>query len=147
MARPRKNLELQTRHNTKKEIEIRKREESLIKSKKNDVQKPPVFLDKVAKKEWKRVVANQDMIDNLDYSNLIGYCTWFSEFLRLNNLKNDESLDASERGAAVNLLKTAGEQMRRFGDACGISRSARLKAAAEAVKQEDSKIEDTFGDI
>lgn len=60
MPRPRKPLAAQTGHLTKETQETRKYEESLVNAGKDELENIPValFLDAVAKKEYKRTLEN-----------------------------------------------------------------------------------------
>ena len=83
MPRPRKPLAAQTGHLTKETQETRKYEESLVNAGKDELENIPValFLDAVAKKEYKRTLENLrkiDLINNLDRAALISYANSYA---------------------------------------------------------------------
>ena len=68
MARPCKPIETQSRHNTKKEIEERKKQEEMLKGLADKI-KPPLHLNKEQKKIFKYIVEQlkaSGILSNLD---------------------------------------------------------------------------------
>ena len=76
MARPCKPIETQSRHNTKEEIEARKKQEEKLKGLADKI-KPPGYLNKEQKKIFKYIVDQlkaSGILSNLDIYVL---STWF----------------------------------------------------------------------
>ena len=85
MARPRIPKDLQSKNLTKEEKAEKEIEEDLIKANSDQLEKAPRWLrDKVAKKEWKRLVEQFRtiaVISNLDLNNLGAYCNAYSSYI------------------------------------------------------------------
>ena len=121
MPRPRKPLAAQTGHLTKETQETRKYEESLVNAGKDELENIPValFLDAVAKKEYKRTLENLrkiDLINNLDRAALISYANSYALYVKTCKV-------------------------------LGMSPTARLQAASSKTKVQAEELEGMFGDI
>ena len=87
MGRPRKVISMQT-GNIKKDVRAKREyEESLVKTDKDELEKPPssVFFDATAKREYERVrknLQNIDILGNLDRNSMIVYANAYSMYLR-----------------------------------------------------------------
>ena len=94
---------------------------------------------------------NGAMFGNLDKSNLAAYCYNYGEWVEL--VKRKSALDAYDpEGIKLILaidkqIKVHEDQFRRFGSACGMDPSGRLKAAAKQTQTEQETIEARFGAI
>ena len=156
MPRSRKVVSLQTRHNTKAETEARRREETMVALPSDQLVSPPSYLKgKEARREWRRVVPLLEQIGvfgNLDKSNLAAYCYNYGEWVELvkaaskiNLLENPEL--AGVKAKIEKQIKIHEDQFRKFGSACGMDPSGRLKAAAKQTQTEQETIEARFGAI
>lgn len=152
----RKPLELQKGHLTKAAIEKKKQEQARVATGTDEVLKPPAWLDQIAKKEWKRVVPQLlkiEVVGNLDFSSIAGYCAAFSAYRRVTEtLKDQPFIVLSPDGRPIEnpLIKTqrdAAGEMRKFADMAGLSISARLKASATKTNKIEDEIKEDFGDI
>ena len=155
MPRSRKVVSLQTRHNTKAETEARRREETMVALPSDQLVSPPSYLKgKEARREWRRVVPLLEQIGvfgNLDTSNLAAYCYNYGEWVELirkrSALSISEPEDYNILQAIDKQIKVHEDQFRRFGSACGMDPSGRLKAAAKQTQTEQETIEARFGAI
>ena len=146
MPRSRKVVSLQTRHNTKAETEARRREETMVALPSDQLVSPPSYLKgKEARREWRRVVPLLEQIGvfgNLDKSNLAAYCYNYGDALSITDPEDYKILQAIDKQ-----IKVHEDQFRRFGSACGMDPSGRLKAAAKQTQTEQETIEARFGAI
>jgi len=104
----------------------------------NEIAEPPEWLDEFARSEWYRVVPQLlkiEIVGNLDYSNIAGYCNAFSKF-RQAVIDGNDSLQIKY-----------GPELRRFADQCGMTINSRLKAATTKIAKQDEVIEERFGVI
>lgn len=160
MGKSRLPTEMQKGHLTVVNIEKRKAEESSVKTGKNQLRRPPVWLvDDVAVKEWKRLVKELEkieMIGNLDKNNLGGYCNAFSNYVKTTEMLKEQPLciDRETRNGTitvknplVDIQRNFAEEMRKFASLCGLTIDARLKAAALKTSKTEEKLEEQFGAI
>ena len=149
-------VQASTRHMTAAEIKRKVDAESKIRTEGDEIMKPPSWLDSTAKKEWKRVVPQLlkiEVVGNLDFSAIAGYCAAFSGFKQTTEkLKSEPFTKMMPDGRVVEnpLLRTQREfaaEMRKFADMSGMSISSRLKAAMAKVNETEKDIKDEFGDI
>lgn len=94
MGRPRKIVDMQSAHNTKDEKQKRKQEERYVTTGRNQLKTPPKWMiNDVARKEWRRIVKELNQIDivgNLDYSNLGGYCNAYANYIKVTEAMRDQ---------------------------------------------------------
>ena len=154
MARPRKLLSEQTGHLTVYTQERRKIEEESIRQSIKLPEKPPAYLDKLAKKEWKAKVClmnDNETIGELDRANFEGYCIAYSGLVqttkRLEKLRKETPDDLETEAELLKMQKTYASEMRAFENKCGLDLSSRLKAASNNFDQETADIESKFGII
>ena len=158
MSRRRKVIEMRTAAYTKADIETRRREESIVTLPSDQLVSPPSYLKgKEAQREWRRVVPLLEQIGvfgNLDKSNLAAYCYNYGEWVEL--IRKRSALSITSIGdpedfkilqAIDKQIKVHEDQFRRFGSACGMDPSGRLKAAAKQTQTEQETIEARFGAI
>ena len=140
------------------EIQQRQREEELIKTETNEIIEPPVWLTSdIAREEWERVIPQLleiNVVGNLDLANVAGYCNAYAGYRRATEELDkmplvyvDKADGKTKSNPYVDIQAKYAQEMRRFGDLCGMSVSSRLKAAATQTKQESAKIDQTFGVI
>lgn len=165
MARPRKPLATQRGHLTVAFRQRRGMESEIACSGDKLPEKPPSYLDAVAKKEWKRMVAAINKIDSIgevDHAAFEGYCASYANYVhstqRLREIrakikKNDledamviKALQEVEIGL-ITEQKTAGSEVRAFMGKCGFDINGRLKFAAEKVDKAEDELSAVFGVI
>lgn len=157
----RRKLEQKGHITTEKQVELEQAKQ-MIMSGQSDLVKPPTWLNhKYAKDEWKRIVPtliDMDMICNLDFQALCGYCNAFANYrlateelakstLVITNVDNATGFTYSKENPLVGVQIKAGTEMRRFADLCGITINSRLKAAVTKQEKQKDTIKDDFGDI
>ena len=155
MPRRRKVIEMRTAAYTKADIEARRREETMVALPSDQLVSPPSYLKgKEARREWRRVVPLLEQIGvfgNLDKSNLAAYCYNYGEWVELIRKRSTLSITDPEDykilQAIDKQIKVHEDQFRRFGSACGMDPSGRLKAAAKQTQTEQETIEARFGAI
>jgi P27 family predicted phage terminase small subunit len=154
----RKPLASQKGHLNVVMMKNRQAEEASVKTPADAIMKPPRWLrNKVARDEWKRVLPillTVDIIGDLDLSNVAGYCNAFAKWVKATEeLENmplvyvDKADGKTKSNPYVDVQIKYAQEMRRFGDACGMSISSRLKAAATKRKTQEEQIESEFGAI
>lgn len=160
MSRLYKNLSLTNKHLTKKEILNKELAETLVKAKSDKIKVPSWLKDKIAKKEFNRVLEELkelDFISNLDVNNLACYCEAYSNYIKATNELNNSTLTVEkvmQNGAInivenplINIQKKYAEEMRKFASLCGLTIDSRLKIGMAKVEKINDGIEDEFGDI
>lgn len=150
---------MQTGNLTREIQEKRKYEESLVNTGKTDLDDVPenLFLDAVAKKEYKRVLADLKkihIIGNLDRANLISYANSYALYVKIckkMKAKDFEDVVLTTQGMKPNplyaILKQAKREMEAAGKTLGMSATARLQIASAKAKDQEEDLKDTFGDI
>lgn len=149
-------------HLTKEQQEKRELEENLATGKKDDLQKPPTWLSKVAKAEYKRIIAEinkmeNSLICNIDKNMLASYCESFSNYLKATQELQNQPFtiykELSGGGSVIaenpliNIQKKYADETRKFAKLCGISIDSRLKLASLKAQEIQEELEDEFGDI
>lgn len=160
MSKYNKPLELTNKHLTKEEILNKELAEKLVKAKSDNLKAPSWLKDKVAKKEFKRILEELkelDFISNLDVNNLACYCEAYSNYIKTTTELNNSTLTISkvmQNGAInivenplINIQKKYAEEMRKFAALCGLTIDSRLKIGMAKVNKINDGIEDEFGDI
>ncbi|MGG0754256.1 phage terminase small subunit P27 family [Brevibacillus laterosporus] len=145
---------------TKKEIEERQQAEERLKPKTNKV-RPPSWLDKVAKAEFKRLakeLAEIDLVTNVDVNALATYCDAYSDYVQCTKIIQEEGLivehtnKAGETNSVPHPLltkkKQLHDQMRSLAIEFGLTPSARAGLAKPKKEPKpQTEFERTFGDI
>lgn len=161
MARPKKMLNTQEGHLTKKQQEEKKLQEEIIKIGIEQLSKPPKWLrDNVAKKEWKRLVEQfklLSIISNLDLNNLGAYCNAYSSYLEATQeLKGQPlTIEYTNKGGATNIIENPlikiqlkySDEMKRYSSLLGLTIDSRLKMATIKLTETKKDIVEDFGDI
>ena len=160
MARPRKPVEMQTRHKKVIDYQKRKQEEAAVSGNSDQLEKPPAWLtDAVAKKEWKRLVKelqNIQIIGNLDLNNLGAYCNAYSNYRKATKEMKDAPLTVEKHtrygvqmvpNPLIGIQAKYLDEMRQYASLCGLTIDSRLKAGTAKVEKQDDKIRKTFGAI
>ncbi len=162
MADTRKPLSQQTRHMTVAERQEKQQAEELISSVSNvEILKPPAWLSKTAKAEWKRILPQLldiDIVGNLDLSNVAGYCQAYANYRKATEALNASNLvieitDEDTGNSYIRdnpwlkVQKDSAAEMRKFADLCGMTISSRLKAASTKLKNTQTDVVSQFGDI
>ena len=151
MARPKKLLDNQTKHLTKEEIQKREYEENLIRIDDKNIKAPNWLKDRVAKQEFKRLVALLEKIDiicELDITTLALYCETYAKLVNLiKELEQEELVVNNKPNPKVKMQLQLSEELRKLGNELGISLSSRLKFATSKAEKERDEVKDEFGDI
>ena len=151
MARPKKALDNMTGHWTKAEIQQKKYEENLIRIDDKNIKAPNWLKDRVAKQEFKRLVALLEKIDiicELDITTLALYCETYAKLVNLiKELEQEELVIDGKPNPKVKMQLQLSEELRKLGNELGISLSSRLKFATSKAEQERDEVKDEFGDI
>ena len=160
MSRPRKPIDMQKAHNTILKKQEKKQEEEYVITGNNQLKTPPKWLiNDVAKKEWRRIVKELKQIEivgNLDYANLAGYCNAYANYI-----KATESLNAQEycieretrtgtmvvKNPMVDIQTTYAAEIRKFASLCGLTIDSRLKAAVTKRDKKEEELTKEFGAI
>lgn len=157
MGRARKPLNEQKGDLTVKRQKQREAEEALIDLPDGELNTPPDWLmSETASEEYDRVVAEllkaDSLVCNLDKNNIAAYCNAFSQYVEATNLLSKSELVVEKAGEKienplVNIQRKYADEMRKFGNLCGLSIDSRLKMAATKRNKIETEIEDVFGGI
>lgn len=158
MARPKKSLDQQKGNLTVLQQEKKKREESYIKTGKNQLKTPPIWLvDDIAKAEFKRVtkeLCNIEIVGNLDLNNIGSYCNALSNYIHVSEELRGQTytIDRETRNGVIvvknpliDVQTLYASELRRFGSLCGLDINSRLKAANEKIDKEEQTVNKKFG--
>lgn len=160
MSKPRKPIDMQKAHNTIIEKRNKKQEEQYVITGNNQLKTPPKWLiNDIAKKEWRRIVKELNKIEiigNLDYANLAGYCNAYANYIKVTeNFSGQEYCIEREtrtgkivvKNPMIDVQATYAAEMRRFASLCGLTIDSRLKAAVTKKNKKDKELEEKFGAI
>lgn len=145
---------------TKAEIEARQEAEKKIRAK-NDKIRPPTWLDKLAKREFRKIVKEMeelDLLTNLDVHALAIYCDAYSQYVECTKQIDEEGLmvEYTNKAAETNKVphplmtkkKQLHEQMRSLATEFGFTPASRAKLA---IPREEPKpktaFEQRFGEV
>ena len=113
----------------------------------------------MAKQEWRRItreLAKIEIVGNLDYANLAGYCNAYANYRRVSDELRDEPycIERTTRtgmimvkNPLVDIQTTYAAEMRKFAGLCGLTIDSRLKAAVKKVDEQDEDMSRKFGAI
>lgn len=160
VPRPRKPVDMQRAHLKLIEKQEKKMEEECVATGNNQLKTPPKWLiNDVAKKEWRRIVKELNKINiigNLDYASLGGYCNAYANYIKATDILKEQSyyIDRETRAGIivvknpmVDIQTTYAAEMRKFASLCGLTIDSRLKAAVAKVDKKQENITDKFGAI
>lgn len=160
MPKNRKVLEMQSAHLTKAEKEQRKQQEQAVTVGAESLARTPTWLvDNVAKQEWRRItkeLAKIEIVGNLDYANLAGYCNAYANYRRVSDELRGQSYCIERvtstgfitvKNPLVDIQTTYAAEMRKFAGLCGLTIDSRLKAAVKKVDKQDEELNRRFGGI
>ncbi|MFC8958393.1 phage terminase small subunit P27 family [Bacillus subtilis] len=161
MPRPAKSAALQliqgnpNKKNTE-ELAVRAKYEKKMKMRADNI-KPPTWLDKVGKKEFKRVaslLAEVEIITEADISMLAAYCNAYSQYVSISKIIEEDGImiNTEEKDEYGNPIKVVGEehpllkrqknyfdQMKSAASDFGLTPSARSKLAITRTQEEREK--------
>ncbi|WP_339237161.1 phage terminase small subunit P27 family [Bacillus sp. FSL K6-1012] len=161
MPRPAKSATLQliqgnpNKKNTE-ELAARAEHEKKMKMRSDNI-KPPTWLDKVGKKEFKRVAAlltEVEIITEADISMLAAYCNAYSQYVSISKIIEEDGIMVHTEGKDEdgNQIKLVGEehpllkrqknyfdQMKSAANDFGLTPSARAKLAITRTQEEREK--------
>ena len=151
MARPCKPIETQSRHNTKKEIEERKKQEEMLKGLADKI-KPPLYLNKDQKKIFRYIVDQlkaSGILSNLDVYVLSTCSIAISRLVEIEKKINDDISNLWDK----DLMSSKDKYTKDFFRCCNelsLSPQARAKIGSLALqakeKEEDALIKALKGD-
>lgn len=160
MPRPKKPIDMQKAHLTLVEKQNRKAEEDSVTTGNNQLKTPPRWLiNDVAKKEWRRIVRELNKIQivgNLDYANLGGYCNAYANYIQVTEILKDQTYSIERetrtgtiivKNPLVDIQTNYAAEMRRFAALCGLTIDSRLKAAVIKTEKTEDMITEKFGNI
>lgn len=145
---------------TKAERDARKKAESKLQPKKDKI-KIPSWLDKEAKKEWRRVckeLEELNLLTNVDTVALAIYCDAYSKLLQANKEIETQGMfvEYTNKFGATNTIenpaiKTANKYIDVIRKMCGefgLTPSARAKLTLpKQEEQEETPFDRMFGDV
>lgn len=161
MPRPAKSATLQliqgnpNKKNTE-ELAARAEHEKKMKMRSDNI-KPPTWLDKVGKKEFKRIAAlltEVEIITEADISMLAAYCNAYSQYVSISKIIEEDGIMVHTEGKDKdgNPIKLVGEehpllkrqknyfdQMKSAANDFGLTPSARAKLAITRTQEEREK--------
>ncbi|MEC1268953.1 phage terminase small subunit P27 family [Bacillus vallismortis] len=161
MPRPAKSATLQliqgnpNKKNTE-ELGTRAEHEKKMKMRSDNI-KPPTWLDKVGKKEFKRVAAlltEVEIITEADISMLAAYCNAYSQYVSISKIIEEDGImvhteGKDEDGKPIKLVgeehpllkrqKNYFDQMKSAANDFGLTPSARAKLAITRTQEEREK--------
>lgn len=160
MGRPKKPIDMQKAHLTLVEKQNKRLEEESVITGKNHLKTPPNWLiDEVAKKEWRRIVRELNKINivgNLDYANLGGYCNAYANYIKATEILKDQTYCVERetrtgkivvKNPMVDIQTNYAAEMRKFASLCGLTIDSRLKAAVIKTEKTEDMIKQKFGNI
>ncbi len=160
MGKLKKPIDMQKAHLTLVEKQNRRQEEESVVTGNNQLKTPPKWLiNDTAKKEWRRIVKELNKIDivgNLDYANLGGYCNAYANYIKATEILKDQTyyIDRETRTGVivvknpmVDIQTNYAAEMRKFAALCGLTIDSRLKAAVTKTEKTEDMIQQKFGNI
>ena len=160
MGKTRKPIDMQKAHLTLVEKQNRKMEEESVTTGNNQLKTPPKWLiDDTAKKEWRRIIKELNKINiigNLDYANLGGYCNAYANYIKATDILKEQTyyIDRETRNGVivvknpmVDIQTNYANEMRKFASLCGLTIDSRLKAAVTKTEKTEEMIQERFGNI
>lgn len=151
---------MQKAHLTLVEKQNRRQEEESVVTGNNQLKTHPKWLiNDTAKKEWRRIVKELNKIDivgNLDYANLGGYCNAYANYIKATEILKDQTyyIDRETRTGVivvknpmVDIQTNYAAEMRKFAALCGLTIDSRLKAAVTKTEKTEDMIQQKFGNI
>lgn len=151
MARPKKPMAAQTKHNTINFKEARARAEERMSQGANELLKtrPKELADANARKMWDILTNYLTKIafyGDINVPDVIGYCNAYSAYLKAWKVyKGAEEI--AQQSAAMDMVKKASEEMTRCQNRGGFSASTRIQIGEKETQKEDKQIEGLFGDV
>ncbi len=160
MGKLKKPIDMQKAHLTLVEKQNRRQEEESVVTGNNQLKTHPKWLiNDTAKKEWRRIVKELNKIDivgNLDYANLGGYCNAYANYIKATEILKDQTyyIDRETRTGVivvknpmVDIQTNYAAEMRKFAALCGLTIDSRLKAAVTKTEKTEDMIQQKFGNI
>lgn len=160
MGRPRKPVREQRGHLKVVDIQTKELTEAAVKTAADQLEKPPAWLtDKVAKREWKRLIGELheiEIIGNLDLNNLAAYCNAYAGYRQATKEMIGQPLTVEKptrygaqmvENPLIGVQRHYSEEMRRYAALCGLTIDSRLKAGAGKVEEKENRIQKRFGAI
>lgn len=140
-----------SKHYTKEELEKKlEQEEILYTFEPLDFQKVPKKLDKLAKKEWKRlseIVDSKSLpLSELDRAICTNYVTYVSISERAREQLNQEPLTIDgKKNPIIDVLNGANKELKSLASQLGLTIDSRMRI--KNPTQENDNTDDPFGDM
>ena len=159
MGKLKKPIDMQKAHLTLVEKQNRRQEEESVVTGNNQLKTPPKWLINDTAKKWRRIVKELNKIDivgNLDYANLGGYCNAYANYIKATEILKDQTyyIDRETRTGVivvknpmVDIQTNYAAEMRKFAALCGLTIDSRLKAAVTKTEKTEDMIQQKFGNI
>lgn len=160
MGRSRKPMDMQSGNITNITDMQRRREEEMVTVGAEQIQKAPDWMtDKVARKEWYRLVKELkkiEIIGNLDLNNLAAYCNAYANYRKATDELEGQPLIIEEptkygtkklQNPLIGIQRSYAEEMRKFASTCGLTIDSRLKAAVTKTSKKEQEVDAKFGGV
>lgn len=138
------------KHLTKEELEEKQEMESVLYTfEPLNFKKVPIKLDKIARKEWKRlaeIVDNRNLpLSELDRAIVTNYCVYVSISERAREQLNEEPLTVDGRkNQIVDVLNGANKELKSLASQLGLTIDSRMRIKNPIGEAEGT---DEFGDM
>ena len=159
-GRPKKIVELSTKHRSKAETDRREYEQSLLSSSGTDLDdvRASQFVNTTAGKEYRRVLKRireeTGVIGNLNKSDLINYANSYGRYMDLVKecRKKDfqyvvETRSGPKPNPIIRMMDEARRDMAESSRRLGMTLDGQLKAAKAKADKEEAEMEAVFGVI
>lgn len=152
-GRPR-TLSQNTKKNlTKEELEQKQTEESMLDEFPKLPKTPPTHLNKIAKKEYRRIIKSLQLlpIADLDLGQVVAYCEFYADFVEASQKVAEEGLviEAANGDTKINpsfnAKEKAHQRMQSIARTIGMTVDSRLKIITPP-KEDKGDIYDDFFD-
>lgn len=144
-----KQIGIQSKHNTKAEINEKKLREEAVNVGRDQLEKVPIWLvDDIARNEWRRIVEQlnkKSLLGNLDVTNLGMYCNAFSRYREVAKAINREGI---RKVRGVNPLVAVeikySDELKKYAVLLGLTNESKLNLGKGVVEGENKEIEEKF---
>lgn len=146
-----KQLDAQTKHNTKAEIQKKKIREESIQFGRDQLKVIPEWLvGKIAIAEWGRLVEEFDknsLLSNLDYNNLGLYCNAFERYrLVAKEITRIGTYGSTGKPNQLTPLELKySDELKKYSSMLGLTIESRLKIGNKKVDDKENDVENEFG--
>lgn len=158
MARPRKLTDASVKNFTKEEIEKRKKEEEALEEFEKIPLSPPSWLNKEAKKEYKRIapLLNRLPIADLDLMAVSSYCDGVAKYIEASHRVDEEGQVIEELDSQGNpkskvnpwftTMIQASNNVRAYAGQLGMTIDSRMRIVVPKEKEEKDPFAEMLND-